>query len=382
MLYFDHNATSPMHSETRKAWLDASTDYWLNPASPYRQAAAVQVRLESARSRLADILGCGNDQVVFNSGATEGNNTVLSFFNQACPARQKILVSPLEHPSVIESARLHLGKKMELLIIGHDGVVDLAAFRARLASGDIFAVSLMAANNETGILQPWAAVRDACASVGVFYHCDAVQWLGKLSADGLGDCDFITGCAHKFGGPIGCGFLKVSPELGNFSFMAGGIQEMGHRPGTENFPAVSAMLAALDVCKFADQGPRDVFERCIIKKIPGTVIIGHNVARLWNTSMLLLPEFLNTRWVNRLSSRECLVSTGSACATAKEGPSHVLAAMDISPEDASRAVRVSGSSFHEESDWLALADAFVTVFKEMSAEKKASPIGGSAIIEV
>ena len=109
MLYFDHNATSPMHPEARKAWLDASSDYWLNPAGPYRQAAAVKVRLESARSRLADILGCGKDQVVFNSGATEGNNTALSFFNQACPARQKILVSALEHPSVIESARLHPG---------------------------------------------------------------------------------------------------------------------------------------------------------------------------------------------------------------------------------------------------------------------------------
>ncbi|MBT6957072.1 MAG: aminotransferase class V-fold PLP-dependent enzyme [Opitutae bacterium] len=382
MLYFDHNATSPMHPEARRAWLDATSDYWLNPASPYRQAAAVKVRLESARSRLADILGCCKGQVVFNSGATEGNNTVLSYFNEICPTNEKILVSPLEHPSVLESARRYLGEKMEFLTLERGGVVDMTALEVRLSSGEIFAVSLMAANNETGILQPWEAVRDACSSNGIYYHCDAAQWLGKLSAHGLGGCDFVTGCAHKFGGPMGCGFLKLSPRVENFSFMLGGIQEMGHRPGTENFPSVSSMLAALDVCKFADQGPRDAFELRIIQEIPGTLIVGHDVARLWNTSTLILPEFLNTRWVNRLSSCECLVSTGAACATAKEGPSHVLTAMGISPEDASRAVRVSGCSSHKESEWLTLADVFINVFEEMSAEKDRLPIGGSKIIDV
>ena len=108
MLYFDHNATSPMHPKTQKAWVDASSDCWLNPSGPYRQAAAVRVRLDAARSRLAAILGCGEGEVVFNSGATEGNNTVLSFFSLFCPAGQTVLVSPLEHPSVIGPARLHL----------------------------------------------------------------------------------------------------------------------------------------------------------------------------------------------------------------------------------------------------------------------------------
>ena len=120
----------------------------------------------------------------------------------------------------------------------------------------------------------------------------------------------------------------------------------------------------------------------VIQEIPGTLIVGHDVARLWNTSTLILPEFLNTRWVNRLSSCECLVSTGAACATAKEGPSHVLTAMGISPEDASRAVRVSGCGSHKESEWLTLADVFINVFEEMSAEKDRLPIGGSKIIDV
>ncbi len=364
-----------MPPEVRDAWLEASQECWLNPSAPYLQASSVRVRLEAARERLAGILGCYTEEVVFNSGATEGNNAVFSYLNRACPEGQRVLVGAVEHPSVREPALRLPRDKVEWLEVGSDGVSDLVAFGKRLESGEVFAVSIMAANNETGVLQPWQEIRDICRAAGVVYHCDAVQWLGKLPADGLGGCDFATGCAHKFGGPKGCGFLKIPGALQEFSFLAGGEQEAGHRAGTENYPSVAAMLEALECCRQCRSTSRDIFEATILEMIPGTVVVGRGVPRLWNTSMLILPGFANTRWVNRLSRRDYLVSTGSACATAKEGSSHVLAAMGVGSDEASRAVRVSCGWSSTKSHWVALAEAFTAVHAELVGEKTGPDIG-------
>ena len=372
MHYFDYNATAPMMPAARDAWAQAMDAHWFNPSSPYLPASSVGVRLDASREQLAQALGCSPSCILFNSGATEGNNAALHHLGRTCPPGKRMLVGALEHPSVREPAKQLPADRVEWVGVDADGVVDAALIKEHLAVGNVHAVSLMAANNETGVLQPWQEVLDACHAAGALYHCDAVQWFGKLPCQGLGQVDFLTGCAHKFGGPKGCGFLKIPDGSSELGFLLGGAQEGGRRAGTQNYPAVAAMMEALRSTISADSFPRDSFERELTSRIRGAEVVGGNVDRLWNTSLLLLPDFPNTRWVNRLARQGFLVSTGSACATAKDGPSHVLAAMGVASARAARAVRVSSGPLSDVSDWLALADAFVEVHAALRSDNQDS----------
>ncbi|MFP6855245.1 MAG: aminotransferase class V-fold PLP-dependent enzyme, partial [Opitutales bacterium] len=230
-------------------------------------------------------------------------------------------------------------------------------------------VSVMAANNETGIIQPWSEVRNLCREAKVPFHCDATQWLGRLPSNELGSCDFLSGSFHKLGGPKGVGFL-LAPEGETMRLMTGGEQEDGMRAGTENLPAIFSASAALDVAmsEVSDGANRDRFESRVRQLVPEAEILGPETLRLPMVSSLLLPVFENIRWVNRMDRLGFAISTGSACATGQEGPSHVLAAMRRSPEEAHRVVRVSGGWSNEPADWDALADAFGIVFEELCAE--------------
>jgi len=229
------------------------------------------------------------------------------------------------------------------------------------------AIALMAANNETGVLQPWREVRDLCRDRGIPFICDAAQWIGKLPATGFGDCDFVSGCAHKFGGPKGAGFLKV-PAQGRFhASTVGGRQEEGRRAGTENVPGVLSMMAAL--AKRAGQLAdgvdvrhrlRSGFEARLLEALPGSEIVGAGSERLWNTVSALMPEGdCRQRWVVKLDKAGHAVSTGSACASGKEEASHVLTAMGLDEAQASRALRFSSGWETGEEDWDALLRALV-----------------------
>jgi cysteine desulfurase len=239
---------------------------------------------------------------------------------------------------------------------------------------------VMAANNETGVLQPWLTLAALCRRARAEFFCDATQWLGKLPASGLGACDWAVASAHKFGGPKGVGLLQIPPHAADFRAQLGGAQEHGHRAGTENFPGIAAMLAALTEAEtkkvlFETERLRwrENFERAVLA-LPSlgqsggegvVAVVAAGAERLWNTAALLLPHGENHRWVARLDARGFQVSTGSACATAKEGPSHVLAAMGLAPEEARRVVRVSAGWDTTEADWAALAAAFVAVAPEV-----------------
>lgn len=322
--YFDGNATTPLCEEARDAWLEASERWWFNGSSPFREGAAVHVRLERDREELADIIGCNAEEVIFNSGATEGNNHVFLAWGKLCPENQRVLVSAVEHASVHEPAQRYLGDRLQILNVDADGVVDLEHLKKLLTCGEIFAVSVMAANNETGVIQPWQKVMEICRSYGVLYHCDAAQWVGKMPLDGLGNCHFVTGSAHKFGGPKGCGFLKYTCSVGEVAFLIGGSQESGLRAGTEDYASIVAMMAALDSAEALSSTGRDEFERHVKQWLPEVEIVGEVVPRLGNTSMLILPEFSNERWVNLLAKKGQLVSTGSACSSIKGQESRVF----------------------------------------------------------
>ncbi len=364
MPYFDHNATTPLFAVGREAWLEASAEAWQNPASPYRDAARVKLRLDAARMRLAEFVGCAPELVVFTSGATEGANAVLAHWAQGLPAGARVAVNPTEHPCVLEPVKRLFGERIVWLPVTRDGVVESGAVAAVMKTDKVAGVITMAVNNETGVLQPWAEIARSCALAGVEYFCDAAQWLGKLPASGLGGAGWVIGSAHKFGGPKGVGFIKIPVGAESFRAQLGGAQQRGHRGGTEDFPGVAALVSALaeaEQKKVFQESERlrwrERFEQAVRVAVPGVRVIAADAERLWNTVSLLMPHTENHRWVVRLDKIGFQVSTGSACATAKDGPSHVLAAMGFAPDEAKRVVRVSSGWETLEADWNALAVA-------------------------
>jgi cysteine desulfurase len=233
----------------------------------------------------------------------------------------------------------------------------------------------MAANNETGSLQPWREVLELCREQAIPFFCDAVQWIGKLPARGLGACDFVCGGAHKFGGPRGVGFLKCPAQGRVEPLFVGGPQEDGRRAGTENVPGVLAMLAALDAREKmlatdetkARRGWREHFEQRLLQDLPGSEIVGAGAERLWNTVSALMPETdCPQRWVIKLDKLGCAVSTGSACASGREKPSHVLAAMRCPEASASRVLRFSSGWETTEADWQALLEGLRAVLSQLA----------------
>ncbi len=308
------------------------------------------------------MLGCDAEQIVFTSGATESANTVLASMDNA-------LISGIEHPCVRESAR---NREREVRV-DSQGVADLDDLRSKIATSKPEVVCLMAANNETGVLQPWREALALCRESGVPFFCDAAQWVGKLPSRGLGECDFVSGCAHKFGGPVVVGFLKCPVHFK--PLVRGGPQENGRRAGTENVASVLAMLAVLtaretDATDAASTflPMRDTFERDLLAALPDARILGSGAQRLWNTVSVLMPETpdCRRRWVVVMDRLGFAVSTGSACASGKEKPSHVLTAMGIAPTYAGRALRFSSGWETTGDDWRKLLEGAKVAASEMN----------------
>ncbi|MFT3828358.1 MAG: aminotransferase class V-fold PLP-dependent enzyme [Opitutaceae bacterium] len=375
MPYFDHNATAPLEPAAREAWLVAQRQDWQNPGGAYRSAARVQALIDRQREQLGGLLGAAPGRLVFTSGATEAANTALAHLARAYPAG-RLLLARTEHSCVRAAAARHFGERLEWLAQDAAGVVDLAALARRLASRGIAAVAVMAANNETGVLQPWREIAAACREAGVPYLCDAVQWLGKLSASGLGAADFLFASAHKFGGPKGIGFL-ITPEAvapRDLALLVGGGQQDGRRAGTEDWPSIAALGAALleaerKACAHARtaSGLRDRFEAGLLEAIPGAQVVGRGVGRLWNTSMAILPAGEGARWVLKLDKRGFEVTTAAACSAAQGRSSAVLEALGVPAVDARRALRFSSGWETTPADWAALLGALAQVRTEIGA---------------
>lgn len=359
--YFDHNATTPLHPIAREAWLRASEKHWHNPSSLYRDAGLASQQLEAARERLGTLIGADAERIVFTSGATESNNALMRSF-------EFVAISAIEHPSV----RMAAGKALELPV-NAKGVVEPEAVKQMIASKRPALVSVMAANNESGALQPWREIAAICREQNVLFHTDAAQWIGKLDASNLGECDFITGSAHKFGGTKGCGFLVLPAENSRLNFMRGGPQESGRRAGTENYPAIEAMVTTLEAItprlseiEVEQSKRRDDFIAAMRARFENLRVISASAPRLWNTVLMVMPEHDNLKWLTRLSRRGFSISTGSACSSGKEGSSVVVTALGASPEELKRVVRISGGWETTAEDWQALAQAFGDVVDELN----------------
>ena len=376
MIYLDHNATTPLHPVARQAWLDAADQFIGNPSSPHRLGRRAERALDEARASLARLLGGEAHDFVWTSGATESNNLALHHLARTLPDGAEVWVSALEHPCVLEAAAHYFPARRRLMPARPSGVIDLEWLRAELSRRRPGVVAVMAANNETGVLQPWREALALCRERDVPFFCDAAQWVGKLPASGLGGCDWVSGCAHKFGGPKGVGFLKCPARGRLHPLLLGGPQEEGRRAGTENVAGVLSMLAMLEHREAAlaaggaaaRQPWREEFATGLREKLPGAEIVGANEARLWNTVAALMPEAdCQQRWVVKLDKLGFAVSTGSACASGKEEPSHVLAAMGRTPAEAGRVLRFSSGWETAAAEWTALLEALEHVAANRTA---------------
>ncbi|MFA5257931.1 MAG: aminotransferase class V-fold PLP-dependent enzyme [Opitutales bacterium] len=375
---FDHNATAPLRECSRKAWLDAGEQFRANPSALYPAALRAKAALEKARGDVAGLLACEPGRIIFTSGATEANNAVLRRF--AGPDA-RCAVSAVEHPSVLETARALFGERLALLPVDSSGRVDPAAAAEIIFDLKPALVSVMAANSETGVIQPIYDIAGICREAGVPFHCDAVQWPGRLP---LGDiarhCAYMSFGAHKFGGPRGAGILLAPAQDAGLRGQFGGRQEGGRRAGTEDVADILAAAAALKeaVAEVADgraaaqQGFKAAFEARM--EALGAELAGKQAPRLPNTSLLLMPRHEGARWVLRLAKLGFETGTGSACSSGRAGPSHVLNAMGIDAARAKRSLRVSSGAATPERDWQALADAAEQVLADLDAEARDSAV--------
>jgi cysteine desulfurase len=338
--YFDWNATAPLRTEA-KAAVAAALEVTGNPSSVHAAGRAARRLVEEAREQVAALVGATPREVVFTSGGTEANALALS------PALgETLLVSAIEHPSVRSGGRF---AKVEDVPVTGAGVVDLAALDSLLKGRNRPLVSLMLANNETGVIQP---ILDAAALVhaaGGLLHVDAVQGPGRIACDFkvLG-ADLMTLSSHKIGGPQGVGALIVRDGLSLDALIKGGGQERGARAGTENVAGIAGFGAAAEAVRqgWAAEAARmealrDEIEAGIKAVAPKAVIFGAEVPRLPNTTLFTVPGMKAETAVIAFDLEGVAVSSGSACSSGKVAPSHVLAAMGVGREVARGAIRVS-----------------------------------------
>lgn len=365
LVYLDNNATTACAREVVAAMEPYQTFVFGNAESSHLAGRIARRAVESARETVAQTLAVEPGQIFFTSGATEGSNWIFQAFADAHPEARRIVVSAIEHKSVLNAAKRlgAFGFEVICLPVTSDGVVDIAAAREAIQPRTGL-VSVQLANNETGVVQPVHELVDLAHGVGAFFHCDAVQALGKMqfSLADLG-VDSAVFSAHKIHGPKGAGFLYLRSGANRFPFpmpLAGGGQERGVRPGTHNVPGIVGLGRAMELLPDESalvrmKALRDSFETSLLDAIPGSRINGAGVDRLPNTTNLYIPGVPSDILMDNIPL--FCVSNGSACNTGAIEPSYVLQAMGLIPDDARKCIRVSMSAATSKSDLLALIDA-------------------------
>lgn len=326
-VYMDYNATAPLRFEALEAMTEVLRGAH-NASSVHAFGREGRKIVERAREQVAALCNAPPAQVVFNSGATEGNNAVVAAFKG-----ERVLVSAIEHPSVLEAVKFYTDD-YALVPVTADGLLDLAALEDLLRARRTALVSVMAVNNETGVIQPAAEISALAHRHGALHHCDGVQAAGRIGLDvQAAGIDFLTLSAHKIGGPQGVGALVmgvcgVTPKL-----LHGGGQEKSARAGTENVAGiagfgVAAVAARAEIERMEDLARlRGALEAGISALSPGAVFYGRDVPRAANVTLFSLPGFSSETLVMAMDLEGVAVSGGSACSSGRVGPSHVLAAM-------------------------------------------------------
>lgn len=372
MIYLDYNATSPLSVPAKKAMIEAM-DICGNPSSVHIEGRRAKALLDHARSNVANLVGGRARDVVFTGGGTESNNTVL---------RQnwikKVIISAVEHDCIF-AATAQMDYPVTICPVDTNGIIDLAYLEAELKLGtDGLLVSVMAANNETGVLQPLDKIGQLVASYGGRFHTDAAQMAGRLCLDLPSiNADYITLAAHKFGGPKGVGAIILAPTTPLDAFIVGGGQELGRRSGTENISGIAGMGAAAEnkmqqikngLHKSRIETLRNQLEKRL-KAIDSHIFIASEGAeRLPNTSCVAMKNVTGSTQVMHMDLAGICVSSGSACSSGKVKISHVLSAMGHKTL-ADQTIRISLGDETSADD----IDRFITAWKDLFSRLQPAP---------
>ncbi|HIJ78616.1 MAG: aminotransferase class V-fold PLP-dependent enzyme [Desulfobulbaceae bacterium] len=357
-IYFDNNATTPIAPEVREAMAPYLDRYFGNPASGHGFGEAAKAGLDEARRQVASLVNCPPGRVIFTSGGTEGNNTAILSAVFADPHKKHIISSQVEHASVKVPLEFlaSRGYEVEFLPVDRDGGLDLDRLKSAIRP-DTALVSLMGANNETGVLWAIEEIGSICREQGALFHCDAIQLAGKKNIDLAAlPVDYLTLAGHKLHGPKGVGALCVQRTAPVSPLVMGSDQEGGRRAGTENVPGIVGFGKACALALDGDeahgriQALRDRLEQGILARIPDARVNGAGQPRLVNTINVSFKHVSSAGLIQDLDLQGIAVSAHSACQTGDLDPSHVLRAMQVDESYLHGTLRISLSRYSSEAE--------------------------------
>jgi cysteine desulfurase len=389
LIYLDNNATTQLDPGVIEEMVPFLREHYGNPSSGYAFAAKARKAVDFARERLGALLGCEPSEIVFTSGGTESNNAVINSALQCAPRGKHVVTSAVEHSAVLRPCQDLTKRGCEVTFVGvdRDGNIDLAELEAAIRP-ETALVSMMWANNETGVLFPVEKIAEICREKRVLFHTDAVQATGKIPVR-LRDTaiNFLSLSAHKFHGPKGVGALYVNRRTRFHPLIAGGGQENGRRGGTENVASIvglgkAAELAAeyLSADKTQVRSMRDRFERAILERVSGASVNGAGAARIPNTSSCSFEGIESPAALLLLDRHRICCSAGSACKTGSQEASHVLRAMDSSGDRARRSLRFSFGRFNTDAQVDRAIELIPKVIEKL--RQMAAPAHGSVVSPV
>lgn len=372
LIYTDNNATTPVAPEVVEAMEPYFRRLYFNPSSMYEPARAVAAAVAESREKIARHLGAANPaEILFTSCATESNNAAIQGVARARPGRRHIITTAVEHPAVLEVCKdvQRAGYEVTFLNVDRHGSLNLTEYVQALRP-DTLLVSIMHANNETGVIFPVAQLARIAKETdpAIVFHTDATQSVGKLPIDLQGEfqhVDLFSFSGHKLHAPKGIGVLYVRRGTPWRPFLIGGHQEQGRRAGTENVPYIVGLARAMDLvmADMAEQEARlarlrDRLESALLERIPAVEINGRDAPRLANTSNLSCHYIEGEAILYQLSAEEICASSGSACTSGSLEPSHVLRAMGVPFTAVHGSVRFSLSRYNTEEDIQRIIEVF------------------------
>lgn len=375
MIYLDYNATTPLDSRILETMLPYIKEHWGNPSSSYRFASQAKVAVENARKRIAECIGSKPSEIIFTSSGTESDNLAVRGVAHALRSRgNHIVTTAVEHHAVLNTCRAleSEGYQITFLPVGNNGAIDTEDLEKALRPETII-VTVMHANNESGVLQPVEEIAALTKKRGIIFHTDAVQTMGKipqrLCEIGV---DLVSYSGHKIYGPKGIGALFVREGTPLAPILTGGSHEMGFRAGTENVAGIVGLSHAVVLATESVetegkrlQELRNRLEQRICAEVPGTRINGATAKRAPNTSNISFDYIDGESIVLGLDLLGICISTGSACSTGDPEPSHVLLAMGLSTKEAQGSIRISLGRHTRESDIDATVNALLDTAKRL-----------------
>lgn len=378
MIYLDNNATTCVDDEVLVAMLPFFTEDYGNASSTHHFGARVNRALDEARTSVATLIGCKERELVFTSGGTESNNAALHGLAAARPETRHIITSSVEHPAISEVIDQFekTGYEITRLAVDENGQLDLEQLEAAITA-DTTLISVMLANNETGVIHPLRHISTIARPLNVPVHTDAVQAVGKSLLNVIRlDVSALTLSGHKLHGPKGVGALYLRRGTPFEAQIRGGQQERGRRGGTLNVPGIVGLGAACQVafrlaCEHEGRDQlmplRERFEKGLRERVPEALIIASNAERLGNTTCVCFPGFASEPLVMLLSDHGICVSAGAACASGSLEPSPVLLAMGIPPEVAQGEIRFSLSRYTTNEEIDQVLDILPRVLEKIAA---------------